>query len=102
MSSGCCLQKISLLIGSEVMPLVVEFVSSKIPSTDWKERYAALIALGAITEGPEKMKFNEILIPSIGQLLKMFQDPSIKVKQAISWVISKICEHHADVMTSDV
>jgi len=65
MSSSCCLQKISFLIGSAVMPLVVTFVQTKILSPDWKERYAALIALGAITEGPEKTKFSEILVPSI-------------------------------------
>lgn len=29
----------------------------------------------------------------------MFEDESIKVREAISWVISKICEHHAEVMT---
>lgn len=74
MSSGCCLQKISLLLGSAVMPLIVTFVQTKILSLDWKERYAALIALGAITEGPEKTKFNEILVPSIAQLLSMYQD----------------------------
>lgn len=37
------------------MPLVVMFVKAKIPSTNWRERYAALIALGAITEGPDKV-----------------------------------------------
>lgn len=29
----------------------------------------------------------------------MFQDTSFKVRAAISWVIYKICSHHADVMT---
>ena len=31
----------------------------------------------------------------------MYQDQSIKVREAISWVISKICEHHADVLSSN-
>ncbi len=54
MSSGICLSKISQLIGSKVLPLVVTFVSSNITSQDWKARYAAVIALGTITEGPDK------------------------------------------------
>lgn len=29
----------------------------------------------------------------------MYKDPSIKVRQAISWMMSKVCENHADVMT---
>ena len=82
------------------MPLVVQFVSTKIHSQNWKERYAALIALGAITEGPEKSAFVQILVPSLAPLLAMFQDQSIKVREAISWVVSRICEHHADVLTS--
>jgi len=62
-------------------------------------RYAALIALGAIIEGPERQKFKEVLVPGLENLLKMFQDASTKVREAISWVVSKICEHHADVVT---
>ena len=30
----------------------------------------------------------------------MFKDSSIKVREAIAWVIFQICTHHADVMTS--
>jgi len=29
----------------------------------------------------------------------MFKDPHAKVREAISWVMSRICEHHADVAT---
>jgi len=88
MSSGCCLQKISLLIKSDVMPIVVQFVSANILSQEWTKRYAALIALGAIAEGPEKPKFAEILVPSIPNLLNMYNDTSLKVREAISWVIN--------------
>jgi hypothetical protein len=35
-------------------------------------RYAALIALGAIIEGPERQQFKEILLPGLENLLKMF------------------------------
>jgi len=30
----------------------------------------------------------------------MFSDPNAKVREAISWVMCRICEHHADVVTS--
>jgi len=80
MSSGVCLQKISLLIGSQVLPQVVTFVSSNITSADWRARYAAVLSLGTITEGPDKPSFNQILVPSINQLITMYGDPSIKVR----------------------
>ena len=72
MSSGICLSKISQLIGSKVLPLVVTFVSSNITSQDWKARYAAVISLGTITEGPDKQSFNQIIVPSVDALLAMY------------------------------
>lgn len=99
MSAGCCLQKVALLIKNDVMELVFPFVSENLHKPDWKMRYSALIALGAIIEGPDKIKFKEVLVPGLENLLKMFQDTSSKVRESISWVVSKICEHHADVVT---
>lgn len=58
------------------------------------------MALGAASDGPDKAAYAQILTPSIQQLLNMFQDPSIKVREAISWVTFQICQHHAEVMTS--
>jgi hypothetical protein len=98
-SAGCCLQKLSVLLGSKVIPKVVEFVKTNINHADWQGRYAALIALGAITEVPDKRAIGEILAGSLSMLLNMFKDNSIKVREAISWVISKVCEHHGDVLT---
>lgn len=102
MSSGCCLQKISMLLRNEVVQPVIAFVSSHILDPDWKNRYAALIALGAIAEGPEKVEFATILETSIGNLLNMFSDNSLKVREAISWVVNQICEHHAEVLVASV
>ena len=47
---------------------IVSFVSENIVQTDWKLRYASLMALGAISEGPEKVKFAEVIVPSLDQL----------------------------------
>jgi hypothetical protein len=33
-------------------------------------------------------------------LLNMFNEPNSKVREAITWVMSRICEHHADVLTN--
>ena len=102
LSCGCCLVKLSLLLKNEVLGPVVQFVSANITHSDWKNRYAALMALGAVADGPEKQKFAEILTPSIAQLCNMFKDQSVKVREAIAWVIFQICTHHADVMVSTI
>ena len=44
---------------------MVEFVKANIMQEDWRLRYAALMALGAIAEGPDKVKFAEVVVPSI-------------------------------------
>jgi len=60
-----------------------------------------LLALGAITEGPAKMNFMQVIIPGLPNLVNMFNDPHGKVREAIAWVMQKICEHHSDVITND-
>jgi len=81
-----------------VMLPIIDFVSPNIASADWKKRYSALIALGAITEGPDKVTFMNIIIPGIQNLINMFNDSNAKVREAIAWVVSRICEHHSDVI----
>ena len=100
LASGCCLTKISLILQNEVVGPVVNYVKAYVQSTDWTKRYSALMALGAISEGPEKLVYAAVLNPSMNSLLAMFQDESVKVREAIAWVTSQICTHHADVMTT--
>ena len=72
MSSGCCLAAIALVIGNDIMEPVLAFVSQNIQSPDWKKRYSSLLALGAITEGPEKIKFMNVIVPGLSNLINMF------------------------------
>lgn len=65
LSSGCCLAAIALVVGNEIMEPVLSFVSLNITNSDWKKRYAALLALGAITEGPDKIRFMNVIIPGL-------------------------------------
>ena len=44
------------------MDPVVQYVASHIQAADWKEKYAALMALGSIVEGPDKQKFSAVII----------------------------------------
>lgn len=65
LSSGCCLAAMALVIGDSILEPVVSFVSQNINNTDWKKRYSSLLALGAITEGPDRIKFMNVLIPGL-------------------------------------
>jgi hypothetical protein len=47
------------------------------------------------------MNLMQVIVPGLPNLVNMFNDPHGKVREAISWVMSKICEHHSDVITND-
>ena len=54
LSAACCLKILAQLLKDEVMDPVVNFVAQNIMLPDWKNKYASLMALGSITDGPGK------------------------------------------------
>lgn len=71
-SAGACLVAISQLIGNDIMETVLAFVSQYMQNPDWKARYSALLALGAITEGPDTQKYVSVIKPGLAGLVQMF------------------------------
>lgn len=71
-SAGCCLQALAGLIRSEVMKPVIDFVAPNLQIDNWKNKYAALIALGSICNGPEKDQFLMVIREAMPSLLAMF------------------------------
>jgi len=100
LSAACCLQKLSIFIGNDIMDTVVGFAASNIQSADWKLRYSACISLGSITEGPDKQKFLDLMFSALPSLLSMFNDKNAKIREALSWVFHRICEHHPDFVSN--
>ena len=43
----------------------------------------------------------QVIVPGLPNLINMFKDPHSKVREAIAWVMSKICEHHSEVITNN-
>jgi hypothetical protein len=54
----------SQMLKNDVLPPTIAFVSSHITLENWKDKYSALIALGSITEGPDKIEFSKLIILS--------------------------------------
>lgn len=95
LSAACCLQKLSILIKDSVFPKVISFASANIQQANWKQKYAALIALGSVTEGPDKDQFMKVIAQALPSLIALFEDANTKVREALSWVFQRICDHHA-------
>lgn len=47
------------------------------------------------------MQFMNVIMPGLNTLIQMFNDTNAKVREAIAWVISRICEHHSDVVSNN-
>ena len=62
LSATCALQAMSPLLGTHVLQPVIAFVTANITKQDWKSKYSSLMALGSITEGPEKQQFLEVIV----------------------------------------
>lgn len=97
-SATCCLKIMAQLIGNEIQDPVVKYVAMHIQEQDWKKKYAALMALGSITEGPDKKQFANVIVLSLQQLMAMFDDQNPKIRHAIAWVMRKLSEDHAEVL----
>lgn len=54
-------------------------------------KYAALIALGSICNGPEKDQFLIMISQAMPPVLLLFKDNSPKVRESATWVLSRIC-----------
>lgn len=99
LSAACCLQKLSIFIKDLALPKVINFASANIGQSNWKQKYAALIALGSVTEGPKKDEFMGVIVQALPNLIELFSDGNAKVREALSWVFKRICEHHAGIFT---
>jgi hypothetical protein len=74
------------------MKPVIDFVAPNLAvDLSWKNKYAALIALGSICNGPDKDQFLNMISQAMPAVLLMFKDNSPKVRESATWVLSKIC-----------
>lgn len=74
MASWYCLQRLGVLLGDNIMTLVVNYSATNIALPDWQCRYAALMALGSISEGPTKAKYQEMVYQAMPSILPLFVD----------------------------
>ena len=98
LSAGFTLKKLAHLIRNDIIDLSINFIAENIQSqNNWQQKYAGLIALSMITEGPDKQKFLEVIAQLLDQLLQLFSDQSPKVREAVCHVFKQLAEHHPDI-----
>ncbi len=92
---GECLDRLAQAIGGKTLvPLLFEHLPKMLASADWRQRYAALIAISLVAEGCQK-----VLLPHLASLLDLllpsFADSHPRVRFAACQCIGQMCTDFA-------
>ena len=98
LSVGIALESISKNIGNAVLQPVLDNIIPLLQNPDWGKRWAGMIGLGSIIEGPEPLLINNALNTSFKWLVQMFSDPVPMVRQAVGYVLYKLMEFVPDLL----
>lgn len=96
MAAGVCLQLTARVVGDDIVPLVMPFVTSNISKNtgpeDWHFREAATFTFGSILEGPSSRQLLEIAKQALPFLLQALKDPKPYVRDTTAWTVGRIFE----------
>jgi len=98
MAAGTCLQLVAQVVCDACVDLVLQFVEANFGNPDWKYREAAVLAYGSIMEGPSSEKMLPLVQRSYSHLVQRLQDPSVAVRDTVSWTIGRICQFHPAIV----
>lgn len=92
MAAGSCLQLLAASTGIYVVEPTLGFFVANIELPEWRNREAAVMAFGSILEGPEIEQLKPAIQEAITPIEALITDPSIQVKETITWCLGKITE----------
>ena len=72
-----------------------------IKHADWRFRDAALMAFGAILEGPDTTQLKPIVVEAMPLLILLLKDESVAVKDTAAWTIGRVCELNGEAALKD-
>ncbi|CAM9411941.1 unnamed protein product [Ectocarpus sp. 6 AP-2014] len=101
-AGATCLRLIAQLVDDDVVDQMVPFVTENIQSANWRQREAAVMAFGAVLEGPTVEKLSPLVQSAMPILIGLMRDPHVMVKDSATWTIGKICELHGPSIPADV
>ncbi|XP_062518433.1 importin subunit beta-1-like [Corticium candelabrum] len=90
-AAGVCLSLMANCCENEIVRHVIPFVKDHVKSEDWKFRDAAILAFGAILEGPDPKALTPLVIQAMPTLIEMMKDVNIVVQDTVAWTIGRVC-----------
>ncbi|KAL7648073.1 UNVERIFIED_CONTAM: hypothetical protein RMT77_001690 [Armadillidium vulgare] len=91
-AAGVCLMLLATCTEDDIVPHVLPFVKDNIKNSNWRYRDAAIMAFGAILEGPDPTMLKPIVEQAIPTLIEALNDTSVVVRDTTAWTLGRICE----------
>ena len=92
MAAGSCLLLLASSTGVYVVEPTLKFFATNIDLPEWRNREAAVMAFGSILEGPDIEQIKRAIQEAIQPIESLIRDPSIQVKETVTWCLGKITE----------
>lgn len=90
-AAGVCLELLAQAAPTTILPLVIPFVQANIvDATNWRSRDAAILAFGAVLEGPSHNDLKPLVRDIFGPLMNsLVADTSIPVRDTTAWTLGR-------------
>mmetsp|Transcript_6215 Transcript_6215/g.9298 ORF Transcript_6215/g.9298 Transcript_6215/m.9298 type:complete len:858 (-) Transcript_6215:252-2825(-) len=101
-AGATCLSLVALTVGDDIVDKIVPYVVSNISNENWRLRESAIMAFGAILDGPSEMKLSPLVHQAMPVLVASITDQNELVVDTAVWTVGKICELHVRSIPQEV
>lgn len=103
-AAGSCLELLAQAAPDKILNLVMPFVRNNIgDGANWRSREAAILAFGAVLEGPPQMDVKRLVSEAIPLLIKTLKsDPNIAVRDTTAWTLARSIPIDRDTTTANL
>ncbi|CAH6721175.1 importin subunit beta-1 [[Candida] jaroonii] len=101
MAAGACLQLFAQNTGSYVIEPALAFASERISKDSWRDKEAAVMAIGSILDGPELENLKDPLNNALVPIAELISSDHLQVRETVAWCLGKIAEIAISVIDLD-
>jgi importin subunit beta-1 len=102
MAAGACIGLLAGVVSDAIVQPVIPFIEANIRADDWHQREAAVMAFGAILDGPDSDKLTPLVQQALPTLIGMMQDAHPAVKDTVAWTLGRITELMVEAIEPNV
>jgi len=95
-AAGRVLSDVSVIIETNIIPLVLPFIHQNINNPDWHFKDAAITSFGLILDGPSENEISPIITQAVPFLLPCLTDSNPRIRDSTLWTFGRIFDTNMD------